>query len=211
MLLGCRTYHDYLWAHLKANVTGEIHKRLRISSSETFTGSSLEQIYDQLRKSNDIEIRASSYDTFHEVQKMMSLGKLDALAKELAVWCETPDESRSRFYEHLVRFATHCVIFLDQFYRTEGWEALQSQIASEMDLIISNYIIHYLIPTKQYDFVAFFVSFMSNAEIRTKFYARFLSDLPNDVPEVSQNFLSYLTYEYRKKERNYILTQKTTS
>jgi hypothetical protein len=200
ILLGCRTYQDHLWARLKSNIMFSILRKLNIPTPQDRHIQTLENIYEDLRRGEN-DIRLASFDTFHEVQKKISLDKLHDLVKDLANWCETPDEYRARFFEHLVRFASHLVVFLDLFYRTQDHYDL---IPSEMDITIFNFI-HYLISSKQYDLVAFYTKLLNEENLRTNVFAQFLKNLPSTVSEVCTHF--YILIFYRLKDKVYIKKQ----
>jgi hypothetical protein len=138
-------------------------------------------------------MRHDFYNIFtnaQQVQKKISLDRLQDLVKDLANWCETPDEYRVRFYEHLVRFATHLVIFLDLFYRTQDHHNL---IPAEMDIAIFNFI-HYLIASEQYDLVAFYTTLLNDQDLRTNVFAQFLKKLPSTVSEVRSKIFMILIF-----------------
>jgi hypothetical protein len=102
----------------------------------------------------------------------------------LESWCEKPDEHRARYYEHLVRFSTHLLIFLDLFYRSNDRQGL---VRNEMDSTIFHYV-QYLMAIKLYDLVPFYTSLVSDEAIQTNIFAKFMTETTPKVNSVSVKF-----------------------
>ncbi|KAL0479844.1 nucleoporin Nup107 [Acrasis kona] len=153
-----------------------IYKCLGMKTHQT-TVLDLSDIYNKL-KNETPTIRAQSFDTFHQIQQHISLNEMIQLVNLLSQWCDTPDESRARFYEHLVRISTHLVLFIEQYFQCQHSE--WSLPTAPMEDILIAYI-HYLKSSQQYLLVPYYTRFISNVHIRNKAFAAFIYDLNVDA------------------------------
>lgn len=174
MLLGCRTWEDYLWAHLKASV--EYYKNNQLSAllpenspNKKYAQILLNSQYRNARETHDIindlmnsrnpDVRTEAVEPFHIIQSLIMTDQFDKLVNHLAKCIENKEI-------YLFRFAAHFVLFLME---------LNLQVPETKDAILVGYI-HYLVSSKQYNLIAFYASKLSEG-LQEPVYAKILEQI----------------------------------
>ncbi|EDW77928.1 uncharacterized protein Dwil_GK24746 [Drosophila willistoni] len=167
-------WHDLLWAYLKVQIDIRVESEIRGCCVKRFSAMpdeywsnkmTLEQIFQELEVAKDLTVRDYAQSQLGQIQKHLILDTCHELIQFVGRWL-TPSP-------HQLRFVTHLVLFLRQINRLD-----QKQDQSLAEQIISNYIEQALIPRREPQIIAYYVSAVSPPR-QIQLYSKFLETVEN--------------------------------
>ncbi|EGC35584.1 hypothetical protein DICPUDRAFT_97855 [Dictyostelium purpureum] len=181
-----KNWYDYFWCYLRVLFDETIYRELKPYRSplsveedlETSPSNNISQINtpnDILEilknEASQIEIRNQAQNPYHIIQELVindNYQLLFEILPSLLLKNRTPEFNR---------FA----IFLIVFYRKRESYSIISDSEDCSENIVINEYIQYLIRSHQYDLVALYTSLLTNEDLQTKVYSKFLVNITDQA------------------------------
>ncbi|KAL9652522.1 hypothetical protein ABK040_000093 [Willaertia magna] len=169
MLICCETWEDYLWAYCKASLEYRLNETLskyvpNDTEDKQYVDSVLDfqkqfnreipDIVKELNNTNVIKVNNESKQPYHLVQLNIINDNIAGLVEYLSQ-TTTDIAPNLQFLSNFLRFSAHFIILWSKHATVESLPRV------EKDIVLYKYV-HYLIHTKNYHSIAFYVSLMES-------------------------------------------------
>ncbi|XP_065155579.1 nuclear pore complex protein Nup107 isoform X2 [Atheta coriaria] len=149
----CKTWEDYLWAHMKVMIDIKVESEVRENVTKNYKDMpntyweqrmSINEIFAALEASKTKTVQRESLLLDHIIQKFIILEEYNNLLDAIADWILDPNISTQ-----FLRFVSHLLLFLEQIDQVNNREITEKVIEEYLKRLIHD---------KQTQLVAFYVS-----------------------------------------------------
>ncbi|KAF4530153.1 hypothetical protein B566_EDAN001410 [Ephemera danica] len=121
VLLNMDTWHDWLWAYLKAMIDVRIEEEIRLKCTKIYTDmppkywsnkTNLPQVFSALAASPEQQVRVEHGKELISTQRLLILDDMNTLFASLSQWARQVSDFTNPMSAMLVRFAAHLVLVL---------------------------------------------------------------------------------------------------